>query len=198
MKPKFIFDLSEVLIMGLLGIQKPLSPMLNIPENKIMPFFAGPNLQSLCRGEISEDIYLQNIVEAQQWQVPLETLKKSIRENFHREVAGTFDIVEHLAKQYEVILLSDHAVEWVAYIKTVHSFFDIFDKVFFSYELGSTKEKVETFEKVLQAMNYEAQDCWLVDDSAKNIAVAERAGIHGIQFMNADQLQTALKENGLW
>jgi FMN phosphatase YigB (HAD superfamily) len=106
--------------------------------------------------------------------------------------------VEHLAKQYEVILLSDHAVEWVAYIKTVHSFFDIFDKVFFSYELGGTKEKEETFEKVLQAMNYEAQDCWLVDDSAKNIAVAERAGIHGIQFMNADQLQTALKENGLW
>ena len=198
MNPKIIFDLSEVLIMGLVGIEKPLSPMLNMPENEILPCFGGPNLQRICRGEISEDIYLQKIVEQQDWQISMDALKAIIRKNFHREVDGMKDILTHLAAQYEVILLSDHAAEWVTFIKQIYSFFDDFNKVFFSYELGGTKKEVNTFRKVLQQMNYQAQDCWLIDDSAKNIAVAESVGIHGVQFMTADQLKFELTKHKVW
>ena len=198
MKPKFIFDLSEVLIMGLLDIEKPLSPLVNMPENEILPCFGEELLQRICRGEISEDTYLQKIIEMRSWQIELHVLKTIIRKNFHREVAGTQTSLEHLLEQYEVILLSDHAIEWVSYIKEIHTFFDRFNKVFFSYELGSTKRVPETFKKVLQQINCTAQDCWPVDDSVENISVAASTGRNRIQFENADQLRTVLKENVLW
>ena len=192
MKPNFIFDLSEVLIMGLVGIEKPLSSILYMPEDKILPCFGGKLLQSICRGEISEDVYLQKIVETQHWKIEIEILKAIIRENFHRVVPGTKEVLNQLAENHQVILLSDHALEWVAYIKEIHSFFEIFDKVFFSYELGGTKKEMYTFEKVMQQINYRPQDCWLIDDSAANIVVAANAGINGIQFKNAEQLKESL------
>ena len=192
MQPKFIFDLSEVLIMGLVGIEKPLSHLLDMPENEILPGFAGELLQKICRGEISEDYYLQEIVAKQNWQIEIEQLKRIIRENFHQEVEGTKEILSKLADKNEVILLSDHAREWVATIKEIHSLFELFNTVFFSYELGGTKKEPQTFRKVLQQMNYRAQECWLIDDSATNIKVAASVGINGIQFTNAKQLQDTL------
>ena len=198
MKQKFIFDLSEVLIMGLVGIEKQLSPILNMPENEILPCFGGELLQSICRGKISEEYYLQKIVDHQNWQIEIERLKTIIRKNFHREVEGTKDILVHLANTHEVILLSDHAKEWVSYIRKIHSLFDVFHSVFFSYELGGTKKQSETFAKVLEEMNYGAQDCWFIDDSAANISVAANTGINGIQFKNADQLRFELNKQKLW
>ena len=42
-----IFDLSEVLISGLLGIERPLSEELQILEEKVLPAFGGGLLEAL-------------------------------------------------------------------------------------------------------------------------------------------------------
>jgi hypothetical protein len=41
MQPKFIFDLSEVLIYGLVGVEKNLATVLHLPESEILNCFAG-------------------------------------------------------------------------------------------------------------------------------------------------------------
>jgi len=197
MKPKIIFDLSEVLIFGLIGVEKNLSATVHLPENEILKCFAG-QLEEICRGEISEDEFLQRILMQQGWSMPLELLKASIRDNFHREVEGTRSVLLHLAKKYEVILLSDHAREWVTCIKSIHPFLCVFKRTFFSYELGKTKKDPRTFDEVLEKMSYPANECWLIDDSAENIRIAASVGINGIQFKNAKQLQEALVNHSLW
>jgi HAD superfamily hydrolase (TIGR01509 family) len=197
MKPKIIFDLSEVLIFGLVGVEKSLAAALHLPENEILKCFAG-QLEEICRGEISEDEFLQQILRQHGWNMPMELLKGSIRDNFHQEVEGTRAILLHLAKKYEVILLSDHAREWVAYIKSIHPCLCEFQRTFFSYEMGSTKKDPRTFTEVLEEMSCRANECWLIDDSLKNIEVAASVGIHGIQFKNAKQLQEQLVSQSLW
>jgi hypothetical protein len=51
----FIFDLSEVLISGLVGIEKRLCHRLPASEDRILPCFGGPLLDELLLGNISED-----------------------------------------------------------------------------------------------------------------------------------------------
>ena len=198
MNPKIIFDLSEVLIMGLIGIEKQLAPILNLSESEILQSFGGPLLEAICCREITEDQYLRQILEQQEWQVPIDTLKWIIRENFRREVEGTRAILGHLVIQYEVVLLSDHAEEWVTYIKAIHPFLEQFKRTFFSYEIGTTKKDPVTFEVVLGEMRCQAEECWLIDDSEKNIAVASLAGINSIQFRSAEQLREQLVNKGIW
>jgi len=198
MKPQFIFDLSEVLIMGLVGVETRLSPILNIPENEILPYFGGQLLDDICRGKISENVYLQQILMNQGWHISIEALKKRIREKFHNEIKGTQSILLHLANKYEVVLVSDHAKEWVTYIKTIHPFLGYFNRTFFSYELGKIKKEPKTFEEVLEKTNYKAEECWLIDDSTKNIEVAASVGINGLHFRSAELLKEQLISQSLW
>jgi HAD superfamily hydrolase (TIGR01509 family) len=195
---KIIFDLSEVLIMGLVGVEKRLSPLLDLPEDKILQCFGGPLLQAICRGELSEEEYLEQIVNYQGWHVPIDILKMRMRENFHQKVDGTLTIMKHLAIQHEVVLLSDHAREWIAYIKTAHPFLGEFRRTFFSYEIGKTKKEPEAFQEVLKVMGYKAEECLLIDDSINNIEVAASLGINGIHFRNAGQLQEQLAIQETW
>ncbi len=196
--PKIMFDLSEVLIFGLVGVEKSLSTLLDLPEDEILPCFGGDLLQKICRGEISEDIYLQQILMKEGWQVSVDTLKRNIRDNFHREVEGTRAILLHLAKKHELVLLSDHAREWISYIKSIHPFLCEFKQTFFSYELGKTKRDSKTFEEVLGRIGCRANECWLIDDSAENIKVAASIDLKGILFRDAEQLQKDLVNRSLW
>ena len=62
MIPKIIFDLSEVLILGLVGIEKPLSSLVSTPKTEILKCFGGQLLEQVCRGNMTEDAYLQQII----------------------------------------------------------------------------------------------------------------------------------------
>jgi hypothetical protein len=56
-----IFDLSEVLIAGLLGVEHILSPRLSLPPETILAALGGGSLRELCRGLITEEEYLAGV-----------------------------------------------------------------------------------------------------------------------------------------
>jgi hypothetical protein len=101
-----IFDLSEVLIAGLIGIEKPLAEKLQTPEEVVLSAFGGKLLEDLCRGKISEKHYLTKIIELQGWNISIQTLKTLIRENLGRRIPGMVEILQQLKPQYQLILLS--------------------------------------------------------------------------------------------
>lgn len=187
-----IFDLSEVLIAGLVGIEKTLAKELLVAEQDILPCFGGQLLEDICTAKISEDAYLEQIIAVEQWNIEVTRLKSIIRHNFHQEVEGMQRLLMTLASRYELTLLSDHAREWIAYIKDIHPFLQCFERTFFSYELEKTKKNPATFLEVLDRIAYAPEDCLFIDDNPKNIAVAESVGITGIRFVNTHQIQTVL------
>jgi FMN phosphatase YigB (HAD superfamily) len=192
-----IFDLSEVLIAGLLGIEVPLARRLGVPGSTILPAFGGDLLQELCCARLTEDEYLERIVNRRGWSVSVEDLKSVIRRNFHRRVPGTQLVLNRLKPRYELVLLSDHALEWITYIREVHSFFDKFEASFFSYELGQTKGDPTTFVLVLDELGQRPRQCLFVDDSERNVATARSVGLPGIRFADSVQLVRQLRRAGV-
>lgn len=190
-------DLSEVLIAGLLGVEQQLAPLVSLSGREFLAALAHPSLAELFRGHISEETYLSQLVERQGWDLPVETLKQQIRLNFHRQVEGTLDIVSELAVSYPVVLVSDHAREWVAYITDVHPFLSLFTRTFYSYEYGYLKREPEAFRYVLDCLGVTPEECLLIDDSETNTTVAAGLGIATIRFTTAAALAQELAEMGL-
>lgn len=98
------------------------------------------------------------------------------------------ELVNNLALQYELVLLSDHASEWVKHIQQIHPFLEIFTFQFFSYQLGQTKRQPSTFLRVLDTIHKQSGQCLFIDDNPANILAAEITGIKGILFVNSEQL----------
>jgi HAD superfamily hydrolase (TIGR01509 family) len=183
-----IFDLSEVLIAGLIGIEKPLARRLHLKPNAILKIFETHGLHELCCGRMTEDEYLARIRKATRWDIPASELKRIIRRNFQKRVPGMAPLLRRLARQYGLVLLSDHAAEWAAYIHRIHPWLELFRPRFFSFALGQTKKKPSTFRKVLVALGRNPADCLLIDDSAKNVAAAATVGLRGLRFTSAAAL----------
>jgi FMN phosphatase YigB (HAD superfamily) len=192
-----IFDLSEVLIAGLLGVERDLSRQIGVPEDEILTCFDGHRFEQLLLGNISEDAYLNYVITRDRWSISRAALKSAIRRNFHHEIPGTLDIVMDLASNYQLALLSDHAREWISYICSVHSFVSIFDHALFSFDLGGIKSEPATFARALDSLALPAADCLFVDDNPANVAVAESVGLAGICFTGAGQLARALAARGV-
>jgi FMN phosphatase YigB (HAD superfamily) len=188
-----IFDLSEVLIAGLVGIEEELAQKLSVSEDKILSCFAGSLRDELFVGSISEDTYLKQIITRERWEIDIARLKTVIRNNFHNEVEGSLHILMDLASRYELVLLSDHAREWVSYIQSTYPFLKVFEQTFFSYNLKRTKKDPGAFSRVLDTLSLSPHHCLFIDDNPKNVHVAEWVGIPSIHFVNAEQLATDLE-----
>ena len=192
-----LFDLGEVLTGGLYGIEGPVSRHLTVGEDGILQAFAGRPLKDFCCGRITENEYLQGILGRQGWSLPLEELKRIIRANLRRRVPGMEPILDALQGRYQLVLHSDHAREWVSYVRTVHPFLARFERAFFSFELGHTKDEPEAFRKVLAALGRGGHECLFIDDQERNVRAAESMGIATIQFVCSEQLGAALAERKL-
>jgi FMN phosphatase YigB (HAD superfamily) len=192
-----IFDLSEVLIAGLVGIEKELSRELAVPEQEILPCFADRVFEQLLVGSIPEEVYLAHVIAKGRWPTDVARLKAAIRHNFHNTIEGTVAILTDLARGYELALLSDHAREWISYIKAVHPFMGMFRHAFFSFDLKGTKDDPATFVKALDAMSMSPEVCLFIDDNLTNIRVAESVEIPSIRFLDAEQLAVELSARGV-
>lgn len=157
-----IFDLSEVLIPGVIGIEKGLAPRLHIPMEDILPAFCGQLLHEICCGSISEEEYLARILEQQHWPISSQEIKTVIRENFHQRGPGMESILRSLVGNYDLVLLSDHAFEWIEYIHQIHPFLAVFAHQFFSYQIKQTKDEASTFVKVLAMLQKQPEECFLL------------------------------------
>lgn len=192
-----IFDLSEVLIPGLWGAEKPLAARLGLPEKTVAQGIWIPLATSLFEGRLTERQYLDEVIRRNGWEgITADEIDGFMRQNFCRRLPGMEDMIRRLSQRHELALLSDHARAWVEFIREQHPFLECFSHQFFSYELQHTKRERITFLTVLYKLGRQAGDCVFVDDLATNIEVARSVGIHAIQFQNAGQLTVELRALG--
>ncbi len=191
------FDLSEVIIRGLVGIDDALGELLGRKSEKLLHTFGGEDLIALCKNDITEDEYLKNIITNENWDCSLKELKKIIRNNFHVVMGNMDEIIEELSGKYTLILLSDHAREWIEYIEEYHRFLSNFSMRMYSFETGHLKDETHNFQKLLTDLNISSDSCLFIDDNKENITVANQCGIKGILFKDQDQLINELREFGV-
>lgn len=187
-----IFDLSEVLISGIIGVEEYLADRVQMPAAEVLAAFRCELLDELCCGLVSEDAYVSYVLQRHRWAIPSDELKALIRRNFHRKVPGMDDVLASLISHYQLVLLSDNACEWVSYIEEVPPFLRTSDPRFFSYQLGQVKRDSSTFTKVLAGVGRSAGECVFIDDNHANVSAAARAGLRGLVFSGSAQLSKDL------
>ena len=189
-----IFDLSEVIISGYHKIEYVVAKHTDIKAEE----FLKRKMETIdmfietMRGKYTEDEYLDDLMSGMDWNMSKDELKKYVRENLNIPVQGTMEIIKKLKDNYNIILLSDHIAEWVEYILENNSELDIFEKKYFSCDYGKLKVDEGIFEYILEDSNINPEETIFIDDSKENIDNAKRAGITGIVFENANQLQEEL------
>jgi len=188
-----IFDLSEVFISGIYGIEKCLAPVLNIEEKIISRQLYDGSFPDLMLGNITEDDFLDEVISTYNWKIEKEVVKKEIRLNLLNEVKGTKEILYKLHGKYNLILVSDHCTEWVEHVIKSHDFLSVFDKIYFSFQIKSTKKSKNALEFVLKENSLIPNECLFIDDSRTNISFATEMGINVIHFKDAEDLKAELK-----
>lgn len=191
-----IFDLSEVIISGYSGIENLVEKKYDISAEEFLERKKEKNdiFLELMRGNLKEEEYWNQLLEGMNWDITVEDLKTTIREYLNQPVEGTMEIVRKLKEKYHLILLSDQVREWMAYIEENNQDINMFNQKIYSYEIGSVKPDEQTFRTVLNKTQVVADETLFIDDHEINIKRAEEVGIHGIVFLDAEQLKQDLSK----
>ena len=112
------------------------------------------------------------------------------------EIPETVVIIKELQSQgYQTAMLSD-VTEYQAKIIRKMGYYDLFNPVLLSYEIGVEKPNPEAFKILLRRLNLSASFVIFIDDKIENVEAARKLGIDAIQFINPNQLQKELEGRG--
>lgn len=110
-------------------------------------------------------------------------------------IAGTVDLLRQLKQAgYPLYGLSNWSAETFPYAREKYDFFDLFDDMVISGEVGHVKPDPEIFQILLDKIGRPAQECLLIDDSLPNIQQAKKMGFAVVHFQAPEQLEKELKQ----
>ena len=110
-------------------------------------------------------------------------------------LTGPVDLLNQLKRAgYPLYGLSNWSAETFPYARQKFDFFDVFDDMVISGEVGHVKPDPEIFQILLNKIGRPAQECLLIDDSLPNIHQAEKMGFAVIHFQTPEQLGKELKQ----
>jgi putative hydrolase of the HAD superfamily len=112
----------------------------------------------------------------------------------NREV---YSLANSLRAHYQVALLSNINVLHHEYLKQYFPVFNVFHRVFASYELGVVKPDQAIYKKALEELKVSAEDVFYTDDRAELVESAKKLGINSFQFISVGQLKKDLISLGV-
>jgi putative hydrolase of the HAD superfamily len=169
----------------------------NLNLEDIQPFFKEKALA--CKlGQA--DFKAEFLPYLQQWN-PEENLDNYMKNWFSYEIHPDLEILK-IAQSLKSIgikiyLATDQEKYRAEYIKQIPEFSQLFDKMFFSYELGTSKEQSEFFQKVIADLNIPAEQIAYWDDEQENIDSATSIGINSFFYTGLDSFKKQLNELGI-
>jgi putative hydrolase of the HAD superfamily len=187
-----IFDLSEVYLHGMQGIERKIEKLLGI---KIpTQIYIEKESDQFFKGEITEEEFWRKIIKKKHWKIDIHTLKRLVREGM-TEIEGTREIIERLKKNgYTLGLLSVHSKEWAKHCEKQFEYRKLFHSIMYSFEIGVCKPDPKAFELMIKKLKVDPRECLFTDDYIENIKAAKRLGMQAIQFKNAKQLERELSK----
>jgi putative hydrolase of the HAD superfamily len=104
------------------------------------------------------------------------------------------EVAERLRRHYKVGLLSNAPSDFIRSLLKEHDLEKYFDEIVISSEVGMIKPSVEIFQLMLARLKVEPNQAIFIDDNQKNINGAEIAGIQGVLYTNAPNLNKDLEK----
>jgi len=108
-----------------------------------------------------------------------------------------YQLTRQLEPSYKLALLSNINVLHFEYLKKNFSFFDVFDAVIASCDIGATKPDPLIYQKTLEILDVPANSVVYTDDRPELIDGAKQLGIRGFVFKGVEQLKRDFKTLGV-
>lgn len=108
-----------------------------------------------------------------------------------------FKLVNTLRANYKTALLSNINILHYDYVKKNFPVLGVFDKTFFSFQLGLIKPDKEIYKKVICDLQVSPQEIFYTDDRSDLVESAKTLGIKANTFVNFDQLVQDLTCQGV-
>lgn len=211
----FIFDFGGVLIEKTFVLKNLLDMLesdlkISIPrmENKFIRKYK----RSLSSGRISSQEFLEKILD--KFYYPFQKIDGALppkRVNVEYYVELWFDlysqvtqvssemaeIIERLHQAGYVVSLMSNTHDIHAKSNMLRGFYDIFDNVFLSNEIGLIKPDMEKYKYVIKKLDTKPKKCVFIDDKIQNLVPARELGIIVIRFESFEKFKQTLKELGI-
>ena len=105
-------------------------------------------------------------------------------------------LLQHLNKKYDIYILSNtnsiHISEFRKKIGETkyQEFYNLFNKVYYSHEIGFRKPNKEAFQLILDENNLIADEVLFIDDSPQHIKGAKNLGIKTYHLKDGEEVTT--------
>ena len=110
-------------------------------------------------------------------------------------INGTVNILKRLKQAgYPLYGLSNWSAETFPRARAKYDFFDLFDGIVLSGDVGLVKPDPQIYQIMLRKIGRPAQECLFIDDSLTNIQQAQTMGFITIHFQSPEQLENALRD----
>lgn len=96
--------------------------------------------------------------------------------------AGFIPFAERFAGQYEFVLLSNDVSEWSAHITKYHGLDRYFKHKIVSGDVKCRKPERRIYELALERIGKKPEECLFIDNTGKNLLVAQEFGIVPVMF----------------
>lgn len=189
-----IFDLNGVFIKSP-KLSDRFKERFNVSENDFL--MALKEIMSKVRLPKANDIFSYWKPYLLKWELDLS--KKDFLDfwfSVEKEDKEMINFARKLKKKgLKIFILSNNFAERTNYYSQNFHFFNIFDKVYYSWQTGFVKPDIEAYKNILKDNNLKSEEVVYVDDSKENIESASRLGIKGILFENLEQIKEQLDKN---
>ena len=116
--------------------------------------------------------------------------RKDIENNIPNEELFYY-IKDELKPSYKIGMLSNAGENWLDEIFTLEQV-ELFDTTALSYEIGSIKPDLITYQTVAKRLGIETSECVFIDDQLKYCEGAVKAGMQVINYINFAQMKSDL------
>ena len=210
----FIFDLGGVLIEKTF-VLKNLLDMIEADLNISIPrddnSYIRKTKRSLSSGRISSRDFLEKIFNKYYYPFQKEGALPPKKVNVEYYVELWFDLYSQvtnvsseMAEIIERLHQADYIVSLMSNTHDIHAksnflkgFYDIFDKVFLSNEIGYIKPEMAKYKYVLKKLDTKPKKCIFIDDKIQNLVPARDLGIIVIRFESFEKFKKQLNELGV-
>lgn len=97
-------------------------------------------------------------------------------------------------KGFNLIILSNETKEAADYKVKKYQLKKIFNRLYFSANIGMTKRNPKAFKLVISNENLNPKEILFIDDREHNVAMAKIFGMKGIVYKNLNQLEQEIKQ----
>ena len=146
-------------------------------------------------GAIETQEYLLAFQNGCKRPVPLETVQRLRSSMLGPERPEMLELLDQLRKHISIAAFTNTiALHWdVLTNPNRYRFPQLFQTIFASHLLGDAKPRIESFRKVLGALNVDPEEVVFIDDSELNVSGASQLGIKGIVFQSVESLRVELR-----